>query len=403
MDQRFGSGHVVPACVVHHSEKQSAVATPGAGGAKNGCYTRYAARNNHNAIAGTHDRDHPKVLETEHNLAASLIDVGKMDEAIPHLERSLQAARTTYGEDSLLAGQYGVRLGLVRLERGELDTAIELIGSGIRIEDSFEAGSTPGSSGRRLTLARAYAAARRMSDAAREADAAADIMAQFDAPSMMRVVEADQAFAHAAAGGPIPEAIGKLEEVIEGQDAGEARYKTHLPDIYTGTLHLWNGDAISAIRHLDRGVELARTQTRVAHLAEALTRLGHARLENGDPAGAGQALEEGLELLESVHFAPTPAKAEATVGLGRVALANGEADVALAYLEDADCFWAEFDPDNRAAGIAALWLGQAQAALDRPDEAEASFARAKRLLAQSPLPADSRLLAGIDGSQEPAR
>ncbi|HEX7720103.1 MAG TPA: tetratricopeptide repeat protein, partial [Woeseiaceae bacterium] len=235
--------------------------------------------------------------------------------------------------------------------------------------------------------------------AAREADAAVDIMAQFDTPFMMRVVEADQAFLRAAAGGPIPEAIGKLEEVIEGQDAGDVRYKTHLPDIYAGTLHLWNGDAISAIRHLEHGVELARAQTRVAHLAEALTVLGHARLANGDPAGAGQALKEGLQLLESVHVAPTPAKADATVGLGRVALANGDADVALAYLEDADQFWAEFDPGNRSAGIAAYWLGQAQAALDRPDEAGASFARAQLLLAQSPLPADNRLLAGIDTSQ----
>ena len=180
------------------------------------------------------DHEHPKVLDAEHNLAASLIDVARLDEAIPHLERSLASARATYGDDSLLAGRYAVRLGLVHLERGELGRALDLIDGGIRIGEATGAPATPAMAGRKLTLARGYLAARRMSDAAREADAAIEVMRQFDTPFMLRVVEADRAFAHAAAGGPVADAVTQLERVIAEQDAGMCRTARRHHDRHRG-------------------------------------------------------------------------------------------------------------------------------------------------------------------------
>jgi tetratricopeptide (TPR) repeat protein len=343
------------------------------------------------------DRDHPKVLESEHNYAASLIDIGSLDEALPHLQRSLQGARTTYGEHSLLAAQYSVRLGLVLMEHGELGEAIELIETASRIENAFESGGSPSQAGRQRTLARAYLAAGRMADAERVIQRAIEIMRPFDAPTMMRVLEADHAFAGAAVSGALAPSIARLEQVIAAQDEGDSRYKSHLPDVYLGILHLWNGDPYSAQRHLDRGAALSRAQTRRSDLGEALTYLGLARLENGDAAGAEEALREGLRVLRDAQRAATPAQAQALVGLGRVALESADLVAALDYLREADAFWVAFDPANRGAGEAAYWLGRVQAELRQTAAASASLHRAADVLSRSPLPADAAL-AGVAAS-----
>jgi eukaryotic-like serine/threonine-protein kinase len=339
----------------------------------------------------SHDRDHPRVLESEHDYAASLIDVGQLDEATPHLRRSLQGAQAAFGKESLLAGRYAVRLGLVLMERGELADAIELIAWGNRIEASFETGRSPATAGRQRTLGRAYMAAWRMRDAAPQLDAAIATMAGFDAPFMMHVLKADRAFVTAATSGNFAESVAELEGVIEAQDRGDTRYKTHLPDIYLGVLHLWAGDSLRALQHLDRGVELARVQTRVSDLGEALTFLGLARLEQGDAIGAEQALQEGLDLLRTAQAVVTPAQAHAWLGLGRVELTRGQHDAALRHLRAAAEFWISFAPDNRGAGDAAFWLGRALAALNRSVEATREFERAARLLAASPIPSDRAL------------
>lgn len=337
------------------------------------------------------DRDHPQVLQAEHNLAASLIDVAQIDEALPHLERSLAAARTVYGDDSLIAGRYAVRLGLVRMERGELESAIELIDRGLAIESAFESGPSAAMSGRRRTLGRAYIAARRLPEALPHLEAAIDIMRPLDTPFMMRVLEADHAFLQAATTGALAEGIATLERIIAEQDRGDPRYKTHLPDYYAGVLRLWAGDNAAALRSLERGVELARAQTRESDLGEALTFLGYARLDAGDVSGAAAVLEEALERLRNAQVAATPAQAEALLGLGRVALERGARDDALRLLGEAAAFWNGFDANSRGAGVAAFWLGAAHARAEQPDEARAALATAVRVLEGSPLPADATL------------
>ncbi len=351
-------------------------------------YTRRAFERALAAFSGDHQ--HPAVLEHEHNYAASLIDVGRIDEALPHLERSLAAARATYGENSLVAGQYAVRLGLVLLERGRLDTAIDLVSSGIRIEDAFETGASPAKAGRRRTLARAYLAARRMEQAAGEIDRAVEAMGAIDAPAMMRVLEADRAFMHAAATGAVIPSVARLRQIVDAQDQGEPRYKTHLPDIYLGVLHLWQERPDEAVAHLERGVALARAQTRTSDLGEALTFLGAARLAGADVDEAEAALCEGLTLLGGTHEVATPVQAEAWLGLGRVALEGGDLATALDLLKRADAFWTRFAAQSRGAGEVAFWLGRARTAASQPAAAIA-FERAAALLAKSPLPADATL------------
>ena len=340
------------------------------------------------AYAGDHD--HPQVLEMEHNYAASLISVGRIADALPHLERSLQAARTTYGDSSLIASRYAVRLGLAQVERGALRPALDLIGMGTRIERELGVGTSPATSGRLRTLGRAHLAAREPGEARVAFDAAIDVMRRFDAPFMMRVLEADRAFAAAAIHGNLRAAVAELDAVRLAQDGGDPRYKSHLPDLYAATLLVWNGEPQAAGPYLQRGLELARAQTRKTDLAEGLVTQGEVLLAANDLEGAARAFGEARELLEQNQVVATPALAEARLGQGRVALRRDDVAAALEQFEAAGTFWAGFAPDSRGAGDALYWKARALSAAGRKDEARAAHEQARHKLAASKLPIDAR-------------
>jgi hypothetical protein len=87
-----------------------------------------------------------------------------------------------------------------------------------------------------------------------------------------------------------------------------------------------------------------------------------------------------------------PNDAEILIGLGRAKLGLGRAAEALTFLEEADRFWRDFDPENRWAGEASLWLSDCYAALGRRRRSEEARERAVDILSGSTDPASLRLL-----------
>jgi serine/threonine-protein kinase len=347
--------------------------------------------------AHRNDHDHPQVLEMEHNLAASLIGHGRIADALPHLERSLQAARTTYGEDSLIASRYAVRLGLAQVERGALRPAIDLIANATRIErqllaSSPGAGASPSTAGRLRMLGRAHLAAREPAAALAPFEEAIAIMRRAGVEHSLRVLEADHAFAAGAEDGAIAAAVRAIDAVRDAQDAGDPRNKTHLPDLYAAALLLWDEEPSRAHAYLERGIPLARAQTRKTDLAEGLAILGATQLALGNLEQAEPAYREALELLRQNQVEATPALADAKLGMGRIALARQDASAALKWLDEVWEFWQAFAPDSRGAGIAAYWRAAALADAGRMPEARRSFDTAIRYLAASKLRADALLV-----------
>ena len=80
------------------------------------------------------------------------------------------------------------------------------------------------------------------------------------------------------------------------------------------------------------------------------------------------------------------------IGLGRAKLGQGLASEAIADLEEADGFWRDFDPENRWAGEASLWLSDCYAALGRRRASEEARKRALDILSGSSDPVAARLL-----------
>ena len=99
----------------------------------------------------------------------------------------------------------------------------------------------------------------------------------------------------------------------------------------------------------------------------------------------------------SLNGSAQPVRADLLVGLGRVQLATGQPQAALAPLQEADAFWREFDGANRWAGEAALWLARGQLAAGLAREGRDNLARARAILSRSALDYDRKLLESAGG------
>ncbi len=126
-------------------------------------------------------------------------------------------------------------------------------------------------------------------------------------------------------------------------------------------------------------------------LADATRDAGLVLLETGAAAEAMRHLDEARERYARLQGRVSPNHADALIGSGRARLQLGRAAEAVGFLEQADAFWRDFDPDNRWAGEAAFWLARCYAALGRAADANQAYARATRILERSQLPGDDRL------------
>jgi tetratricopeptide (TPR) repeat protein len=125
--------------------------------------------------------------------------------------------------------------------------------------------------------------------------------------------------------------------------------------------------------------------------AEALLGLGVARLESGRPAEAEDWLRQADAAARMTFLNFIPLRADIAVQSGRALLAQNKVPAARESLVAADDYWRGFDANNRSAGEAAYWLAQVHLTAADAD-ARAVLARAVKILEDSPLPADAKLV-----------
>jgi len=331
------------------------------------------------------------VLEVRTVFANAAISEGQVAEGLRELENLIPDAIGVLGPTHPKVATIANLVGSARLSAGDVRGAIEGFRHAVAITDAsgvadseFNRGAT------RFGLAQAYAMARRPADALLVLDEAVKLLtigAGPNAPLTLRMRSARAL--QLAESGRLSEAEAEFKILEEASLAGPALAA--------------NRGRLAILRSLQGRHEEAAALAKVANdelakvprksvQAGALAVLGTVRLDGGDARNALKPLQDARSLYTQAEVGVSPDHAETLVALGRAELALGDADGAVKSLTAADTSWQAFDPGNRRAGLAKLYL--AHATWQRGDKGAAAkaLAQADAVLGQSAFAADRTLL-----------
>jgi tetratricopeptide (TPR) repeat protein len=292
----------------------------------------------------------------------------------------------------MMVGYFSGNLARDQLEAGRIGPALENIDRSLRIlAESVEADSYTYAAGL-YTRGSALLAARRVSEALPVLTSSLEKLERALGPEHERTHAAQvQRGLALAYSGKTSEASQQLEALIaRRRAAGQALLQ---PLHALGVVQRLTGNRDAALRLQQESLAAILEGPRAGlERIPVLVEVGLNQVELGRDAGALTALQEALALMKAVQMPPTPIRADALVGLGRVKMAQGVGAEGLPLLEEADRFWRDLGGEGRWTGEAALWLGRCYAELGRSAEARTALARAERILSRSPIPSDTRLV-----------
>ena len=350
-----------------------------------------AERANATALA-LHDGSgkHPQVINTRKTYAQALGEVGQVERAIEQLTMARDDAAEVLGASSKEVGFFSHNLIEYELERGYIRNAISNAETALRVinpsPDSFTYGASINGRGKCFLAARKPQAVEDLSEALR-------VATQLVGPNHDVTLRTKNALALALVyTGRTDEAKERLEETAAAyRAAGGERSAASL--FVDGVLHRLSAEPADAMRLQQASIDSIRVggRGRFETRRHSLTEIGLSQVELGEYEVALETFRQALRLYDQNESIVSPQRADALIGVGRAMMGVNRAGEALPVLEEANAFWADFDPDNRWAGEAALWLGRAYLALGRSADAQEALARAEEILADSTLPSDAAL------------
>lgn len=328
--------------------------------------------------AYANDARHPSVLAVQMGYANTLALDGRPREALPHSQAAAKAAIEVFGADSAMAGYFLNSLASIQIEVGEIRAAIENSRRSLAIDQKTRQPGTRDHSSRLRGLGRQLLAARQPHEAAQPLAEALEIGVRIKDRRGERSSAAHYGLALSRLG-RFEEADALLTRAIGSDDGVWSRPRLNA-FLHMGILRRLQGNSQAALVSLEQALALASERPRSElDRGQILAEVGRARLELGQLDAAVELLGSALALLEAVQIRTTPDQADVLVALGRAHLGLGQLPAALGPLHRADAFWREFDPENRWAGEAALWLGRCYLALGRNADARAALSRAEKI------------------------
>jgi tetratricopeptide (TPR) repeat protein len=293
----------------------------------------------------------------------------------------------------MMVGYFSGNLARDQLEAGRIGPSLENIERSLRILAEYVEPDSYTYAAGLYTRGSALLAARRVSEALPVLTSSLERLEKALGPEHERThaarVRRSLALAYS---GRSSEASQLLEALIaRRRAAGQAALVQPLHAL--GVLQRLTGDRETALRLQQESLASIPDGPRAGlERIPVLVEVGLNQVELGRQDGALTALQEALALMKAVQMPPSPVRADALVGMGRVKMAQGVGAEAFPMLEEADRFWRELGGESRWTGEAALWLGRCYLALDRPAESKQALARAERILSRSPIPSDARLV-----------
>ena len=311
---------------------------------------------------------HPKMLVARTMHASVLGRAGHLDNSVDELLEVARIRTTLYGEDAYSVGITHNNVVGLMLKAGRVHDALHSSQHALRILSQKSEPDSYAALAANRTRGSALLAARRSNEALeilrKVAPAAERIFgAAHKATRSARLQLAiGMAYAGRTAGDVDLADSAKAEGdrlIVDAGQSDAARGATHSA---IGLIHRLAGSNPTAIIHLEKAHALLEPDVRsdTKH-AKVSTQLGLALLDAGEFARPGPLLKAAVDRYRQVRTAIAPDHADALIGLGRIRLAEGHADKAIALFTEAVTAWRALDSDGPWAREAGRWLDRAQA------------------------------------------
>lgn len=330
------------------------------------------------------------LVQAEDLYADVLSDMGEIQEAVPHINAAVTLSFQLYGPKNEVTYRLLSDLGRTQQRLGDFKN---LLVTRQRAYDAVE-GEQPRA--RMLTnLGRATFAARQLPKALDLLRNAVQLEKLHDTgKGTWRFLAQSDYGSALALSGNFAQADRELQEALPlARDAVmEGSLASTLNAIgLTRQLQLQWTESEAAFREaLDKTKSEDVNQK---HRAEALQGIGLARLELGHAAEAEDWLRQADEAVRKTFLGMTPLRADIAMNRGKTLLAQGKAAAANEAFTVANAYWLDYDATNRGAGVAAYWLAKGKLADGKRQDARVEFVRAVKILENSVLPGDARLMA----------
>jgi tetratricopeptide (TPR) repeat protein len=335
--------------------------------------------------------EHPTVASARVFLANALEDSGQPARAVQESQAAVKDTVAVFGPASRIVGirtallaERQLAAGAVRDALATSTAAIEILGKHLEPTSRTYAAAIE-------IRGLALLAARRGAEAADELWRARTVYEKIYGPGtiMPATVTRSRALALAFAG-QLTEAERDLKALAGGPRLANDAYD--VTSQVLGLVELLQGEPQAAAALLQKaqvsmpespGLAITRHQLQI-HRGVALV-----GLQSYDEALS--VLEDALQQHARMRMHVSPLWSDAMVATGRSHLELGRVGEAQKYLEQADAFWRDFDPQSRWSGEAAYWYGRSLSAMGRDSEAAGAYERAAAILARSPFPGDAHL------------
>lgn len=346
------------------------------------------------------DRSHPLVLSARLAYALSLADNARIIEAANELEPVLSGTERAFGAQNR---QLGVRLSSTAEifgMAGRLQEAQQNVDRGAQILAQYhDAASRPiGVTTEVQGLAKL--ASRHGDEAAALIGRAHRILERHYGAEhwMSQRIKRNHALAIALAG-DLATAERQLTAVMERFPVFEAE-EFDRNSHFLGIIKRLSGEHEIARARLQRSLDSLPNKPLAAwERMHIEVELGLALLALNRYEAAERTITRALAAMAERRLPMTPARADALVALGQIALHSGNPQLALEHLQPADEYWKTLNPRSRWAGEAMLWLGRAHLALGQEAEGRNRVKGAVELLSNSTYPVDLTLVRGEIGTR----
>lgn len=295
-----------------------------------------------------YDVRHPFVMETRMGYARALMMENRWTEAYEHMRAAVDASANTFGPEASLTINFLQSLGHLETKLGDIEAGLEDCRKSLAIYERIKRHGTRAHATQLRSLGFALLEARRDHEAAtflaRSESMRAGLADPYELPAtrtayalaLIRLQQLDAA----------ESLLDKVAEVGSKLPASIA-IELHLN---RGMLQRHRGDYRGALRSLTEAFVLALDSHNTQYTqALVLNELGqtHSALDQHDIALIEY--RRAAELIGEVQRRPTPALADAWLGMGRALLAQGHPQAAAREMERASMFWKGFGAETDAS------------------------------------------------------